>query len=68
MTIGIAGKRLVSQARVCGDGQKKPGHCCTHSVTTAGMLGEPNRLHRTFYHKTNYTINHIFVHSFQNEG
>ena len=34
---------IVSRARLYGGGQKQYGHCCTHSVTTAGMLSEPFR-------------------------
>ena len=37
-------QQLVSCARLCGGHQKKSGQCCTHSVTTAGMLAEPIRL------------------------
>ena len=49
---------VVSRARLfVGAAEKQSGHCCTHSVTTAGMLAEPIRSLRAFYE----TITHILL-------
>ena len=51
---GFLGRTSLACQTVCvGAANKPPGHCCTHSVTTARMLAEPIRSLRGHCDETN---------------